>query len=340
MEEKPKLSNSLHNVVKTPDQVKQDASCKVIMKDRLFLACILKAVVSEYKDVSEEDIANKYIEPGTIRDDIDVSKNLTNRNIIGSAEEDSIVNEGLVKYDVIFEAKAPAVLPKQKYIRKEPEKIIVNLRIDVEAQNNYNPGYPISKRAAFYCARMFSSEFDGVAETVEYDRLYKVYSIWICFDVADYMENTITRFKVTKEDIIGNIDIPEVDYNLMESIIIRLSKDNKMIGNRVIDFLNTIFSEESERVINERLEKLGFSGTSIMEEVNHMMSFSERTMERGIERGIKRGIEKGRQEGVKKASYKFIINMHKKGMTIKDIAEICEDFDEDQIKEIISNGMI
>lgn len=82
------------------------------MKDRLFLACILKAVVSEYKDVSEEDIANKYIEPESIRDDIDVSKNLTNRNITGSAEEDATVNEGIVKYDVIFEAKAPVVLPK------------------------------------------------------------------------------------------------------------------------------------------------------------------------------------------------------------------------------------
>lgn len=76
------------------------------------------------------------------------------------------------------------------------------------------------------------------------------------------MENTIARFKVIKEDIIGNIDIPKVDYNLIKSVI--LSKDNKMIGNHVIDLLNMIFSEENDRVINERLEKLGFSSTSIM----------------------------------------------------------------------------
>lgn len=126
--------------------------------------------------MTEDDIANKYINPKSIRDNVDVSMNLKNRNIIGSAEEDATVNEGIVKYDVIFEAKAP-VLSKQKYLRKEPKKIIINLHIDIEAQNNCNPGYPISKRAAFYCARMFSSEFDGVAETMEYDKLYKVYSI-------------------------------------------------------------------------------------------------------------------------------------------------------------------
>lgn len=336
MEEKPKLSNSLHNAMKMPEQVKQDASCKVIMKDRLFLACILKAVVSEYKDVSEEDIASKYIEPETIRDDIDVSKNLTNRNIIGSAEEDATINEGIVKYDVIFEAKAPVVLPKQKYVWKEPEKIIINLRIDVEAQNNYNPGYPISKRAAFYCARLLSSEFDGVAETMEYDKLYKVYSIWICFDVADYLANTITRFKVTKEDVLGMVDIPETDYNLMESIIIRLGTDSTLTGNRVIDFLNAIFGSEDQKMINSKLETLGFSGTSVMEEVNDMMSFSERTLERGMERGMERGI----QEGVRQASYKFILKLHRKGMSVEDITEICDEFDEEQIRKIIAEEMV
>ena len=59
-----------------------------------------------------------------------------------------------------------------------------------------------------------------------------------------------------------------------------------------------------------------------------MMSFSERTMERGI------------KEGTKRTSYKFILKMHKKGMPIEDIAEICDEFSEEQIKEIISNETI
>ena len=39
---------------------------KELLKDHIFLAGILKAVVSEYKNVSEQDIVSKYIEPESI----------------------------------------------------------------------------------------------------------------------------------------------------------------------------------------------------------------------------------------------------------------------------------
>ena len=164
---------------------------------------------------------------------------------------------------------------------------------------------------------MLSSEFDGVAETMEYDKLYKVYSIWICFDVTDDMANT-------KEDVLGGIDLLETDYNLMESVIIRLGTNSALTGNRVIDFLNTIFGSEAQKTMNSRLETLGFSGTSVMEEANNMMSFSERTLERGI----------------RQTSYKFILKLHRKGMSIEDIAEICGEFDEEQIRDIIAGEMV
>lgn len=175
---------------------------------------------------------------------------------------------------------------------------------------------------------MLSSEFDGVTETMEYEKLYKVYSIWICFDVAEYLANTIARFKVTKEDVLGMVDIPETDYNLMESIIIRLGTDSTLTGNRVIDFLNTIFGSEGQKTMNSRLETLGFSGTSVMEEVNNMISFSERTLARGMEKGARQ------------TSYKFILKLHRKGMSIEGIAEVCDEFDEEQIRDIIAGEMV
>ena len=152
MEEKYNLSQSLKYTVYSADIMKQDAACKEIMKDRHFLACILKAVVPEYEDVTEEDIALKCIEPGSIQDDVPVSRNLT--NIVGSTQEDTTVNEGVVKYDIIFEARAEIPNSKQKYkSRSEAETIIVNLKIDLESQRRHDPGYAITKRAAYYCAR-------------------------------------------------------------------------------------------------------------------------------------------------------------------------------------------
>lgn len=67
-----------------------------------------------------------------------------------------------------------------------------------------------------------------------------------------------------KEDILGTVQLPETEYNLMESIIIRLGKDTGMTGNRVIDFPHTILGGGSRNEINSRLESLGFAGTSII----------------------------------------------------------------------------
>ena len=69
------------------DKKKHDNACKNALKDRTFLACILKAVVPEFKDIEEKEIAEKYIEPETISDSTAVSKNLSNL-IKGDSEED------------------------------------------------------------------------------------------------------------------------------------------------------------------------------------------------------------------------------------------------------------
>lgn len=321
MDEKPNLSDSTLDVVKSSDNAKQDAASKQIMKDRYFLASILKAAVPEYKDVSEYDIAFKYIEPDSIRDDIPVSRNLTNQpNITGSSEEDSTVNEGIVKYDVVFDAEAPVNVPVQKYKHKKKGPLIrVRLKIDLEAQLKYDPSYPICKRAMYYCARLLSSEFNGKVETIEYNNLCKVYSIWICFEPPEYAANTMTRFKVVKEDMIGEVAIPEVDYNLMESIIIRLGKEEDAPNNKMYDLLYALFGDKpSDEKIN-RLHELGYKGTSLEKEAEAMISFSERT----------------EKQGYAKATCEMIIKMYKKGISKEQIADIT-DMDIEQVHEIIS----
>lgn len=301
--EEKRLGAGLKSAVYTADDVKVDRSCKSILKDRVLLAAILKAVVSEYKDVSEEEIAKMYIEAGSICDGVSVSKNLTNSSITGDSEEDVSVNEGTVKYDVIFRASAPIKeVKRSKYKHGSKEKeLLINLKIDIEAQNKYDPGYPLTKRSAYYCARMLSAEFDGSAETVQYDKLYKVYSIWICFDVADYLANTITRFKIAKEDLFGQTEISERDYNLMESVMIRLGKDMSPGDSHIIRILNAVFGHDTKSVKDAKLKVLGYSGTSLEKEVDHMMSFSERIRERaekeGRAEGLAKGIAEGRAEG-------------------------------------------
>lgn len=144
---------------------------------------------------------------------------------------------------------------------------------------------------------MLSAEFDGSAETVQYDKLYKVYSIWICFDVAAYLANTITRFKIAKEDLFGQTEISERDYSLMESVMIRLGKDMSPGDSHIIRVLNAVFGHDMKSVKDAKLKVLGYSGTFLEKEVDHMMSFSERIRERAEKEGRAEGLAKGIAEG-------------------------------------------
>lgn len=261
-------------------------------------------------------------------DNVAVSRNLTNHTkIIGSSEEDSTVNEGIIKYDVIFEATAPVEVQEQKYKRKKKGKTIqINLKIDMEAQMDYNPKYPISKRAMFYCARMLSAEFDGKAETMNYNDLYKVYSIWICFDPPQYVSNTISRFKTVKEDVLGEVTIPEIDYNLMESVIIRLGKEEDAPNNKMYDLLYALFGNKPGNEKINKLRELGYAGTSLEKEAKSMIGFSERTKEIGYKEGM--------QQGMQQATYDMILKMYKKGMSTNQIADIT-DITVDDINKIL-----
>lgn len=91
-----------------------------------------------------------------------------------------------------------------------------------------------------------------------------------------------------------------------------------MTGNRVIDFLQTIFGIQSRDEMNSRLEALGFSGTSVMKEVNKIVSFSERTMEKGLEKGIKQGVAIGRNEMLD--TIVSIRKQYKDGTPVQDLA--------------------
>ena len=70
--------------------------------------------------------------------------------ISGMDTEDKSVREGTVTYDIRFRAIVP-----------DSEEQIA-LIINVEAQNDFYPGYPLIKRGIYYCCRMISSQYGRV----------------------------------------------------------------------------------------------------------------------------------------------------------------------------------
>lgn len=172
-----------------------DESCKNILANKIILAWIMKSCMKEYKDYSIRDIADHYIEgiPEISQREVhrDEAPASDPGKIRGENTEDKAVNEGTVRYDIMFRA----ILPQSQ------ERI--ELIINIEAQKDFYPGYPLIKRGIYYGCRMISSQYGTTFTNSHYEKIQKVYSIWICFNPPEKRKNSINIYSV-KEKILEN----------------------------------------------------------------------------------------------------------------------------------------
>ena len=217
----------------------------------------------------------------------------------GMGNEDISQNEGTVYYDVRFNAIAPST----------EEHGNIRLIINAEAQNRFKPKYPLTKRAVYYGSRLISAQHGTVFTKSDYQKLRKVYSIWICVNPAKRFRNTITRYSLKPETIIGNaVEAPE-NYDLINIVMVCLGKMEEWNDNNLIKFLGVLFQNElSAREKKDILERdFDIPMTETFEsEVDDMCNLSqgvaEEAMQKGLEQGrqegIERGIERGREQGI------------------------------------------
>ena len=77
--------------------------------------------------------------------------------------------------------------------------ILKSCLIDIEAQKNFYPGYPIIMRGMYYGCRMISSQHGVEFTDSQYGNIKKVYSIWICMKPPKKRRGTINRYRMQEE---------------------------------------------------------------------------------------------------------------------------------------------
>ncbi len=182
------IAQGLHT---TNDSAGYDAACKRVLSEKVILARIMKACLAEYKDCDVSEIAEKYIEGHPQVSEVPVLPDESGTIISGMDTEDKSVHEGTVTYDIRFRALVPDTGEQ------------IGLIVNVEAQNDFYPGYPLIKRGIYYCCRMISSQFGREFTNSHYEKIKKVYSIWICMNPPKRCENTITRYRLMEEQLVG-----------------------------------------------------------------------------------------------------------------------------------------
>ena len=102
--------------------------------------------------------------------------------------------------------------------------------------------------------RMISAQVDTEFEIPKYDRPKKVYSIWLCFNAPKKVGNAITKYHITKENVLGDFTVEESAYDKMEIVQICLQEDAYEHEDEMIKLLNTVFStkksfKEIEKIV-------------------------------------------------------------------------------------------
>lgn len=262
------------------DKARYDAACKRLLSEKIILAWIMKNCLEEFRGCEVKEIAEKYIE-GTPRiADVPVhpdEEGIHSAPVISGMEnEDVTLTEGKVTYDIRFMAAAPS----------SGERI--QLIINIEAQNDFYPGYPLIKRALYYCGRMISSQYGKEFTESHYDKIKKVYSIWICMNPPKNRENSITRYSIAEENLVGSVNEEKRHYDLMAAIMICLGGTDSEDYRGVLKLLDVLLSTEKRPEEKCHILEQDFSiemTQSLESEVSLMCNLSEGVERRGIEKG-------------------------------------------------------
>ena len=292
------MNTEVKNTIKATDRDAQyDESAKRLLGQKIILVHILVKTVDEFKGMDPKTVV-PFIEGKPYISTIPVEPGLTNKRsekggqkIVGFNTENAEINEGLVRFDIVF------------YVRMKDglSQIILN----VEAQKNEPVGYELLNRAVFYVSRLISSQKERDFENTNYNDIKRVYSIWICMNMD---ANSMNHIHLTNDNLVGSY-VWKGKMDLINIIMIGLSKqlpkrDDQYELHRLLGALLS-----KELTVDEKLNIIGNEYDIPVEE-----NFRKDV---GVMCNLSQGIK---EDGIAIGEARIIISMYNNGFTAEQIA--------------------
>ena len=219
-----------------------------------------------------------------------------------------------------FELTVPGETVTEEPEKKEPVSV-------AEAQKEEPGKYYILNRAIFYIGRIVSSQKGRDFVKSEYNKMKRVYSIWICMNMK---ENSLTQIYLTKKNIIGSHDW-KGDLELLNIIMIGIAEnlpekeENYELHRLLSALLSSSLEAEEKLDIIEKEYDIPIED-DIREEVEEMCNLSQGIKEKAFEGGYLMGQEEGREsgyaEGKQNGYAEAVCLMYESGLSIEQIAGI------------------
>ena len=153
----------------------------------------------------------------------------------------------------------------------------------------------MEKRGIYYIGRLISAQKGIIFENDHYEKIRKVYSIWIRSNVTKDMKNTVTVYNLTENDIIGARKAKKEDYDLICMVMIGLGDHEDVQPGTMLKMLDVLFSKQLETKDKKDLLEaqcgIPMKEERIKEEVETMCSLGQGIYQEGLEQGLEQGIE-------------------------------------------------
>ena len=232
----------------------------------------------------------------------------------------TVLNEGVVFFDIRCTLKV-----KQKAL-----KVIVN--VEAQKSTSYSKlHYHLENRIVYYLSRLISSQKEVEFFNSDYDKIKKVYSIWICMD-AGPEEDAITQISLNEKALYGTPKKYEHLDKMCGIIIhIRSDADVQKSKNKLITMLEDVFREENIEVKMDNLRhNHGLQmNVELERKLNDMCNLSEVVLERGIEQGI--------EQGERLATIRIATNLFAKGTPFEEVCAVIDNLTKEELEEIYQN---
>lgn len=260
--------------------ISYDDACKQVLANKYILAWILKSCIREYMGEDIHAIAEKYIEGDAFVSTEPVHLDETAGFVKGMRNESTSIREGKTTFDIKFRT----ILPETR----EGADMVIN----VEAQNDFYPGYRIEKRGVYYTCRMISEQYGTVFEESEYQKIKKVASIWICTNPPKYLYNTIARYSLEKNDLVGEIKDNKKNYDLITVVMVCLGGKERYTG--LLKMLDVLFSQQMEAAEKKSIlqDEFGIPMTRNLEGgLEKVCNLSKGVYNSGYDNGFKKAVD-------------------------------------------------
>ena len=121
-----------------------------------------------------------------------------------------------------------------------------------------------------------------------------MYSIWICINPTKAWKETITKYQISEQNLVGNAHESVENYDKLDISLVCLGNEQsseKLIKMLSIALSNTMDGEQKIR----NLTDMGLKMTRTSERgMWEMCNYSKGILEKGLTEGLEKGLKKGK----------------------------------------------